>query len=182
MKYSLFILLLFAFGCGNTEKQQKPQDSSANVVIATDVQPPAKNDLPTHDTILWIGKSARWKYGPGQIFDGSYDSLTSLFLPCGEIKAKHADRSEIDYDLVSNCDSAFTSRVRVMLYDKIDTSFHVLPHTLTLVPTGEAVRPLVQLSSGTETITLRPEQAARVQAAAVMRKNIYLQKKMMTNK
>jgi len=177
MKYSIFILLLFVFGCGNNAKQQKPQDSSSNVVIAPEAQPSVNNDLPTRDTILWIGKSARWKYSPGQTFDGSYDSLTSLFLPCGEIKAKHADRSEIDYDLVSNCDTAFTSRVRVMLFDKIDTSFHVLPHTLTLVPAGEAVRPLVQLSSGSEVITLKPEQAARVQAAAVMRKKVYLQRK-----
>jgi hypothetical protein len=180
MKYFLLLCLL-CFSCNSPQPAEQKADTTTTAAAEPPVKEESKKDGVTpvsevHDTVLWIGKSARWKMSPAEIFDGSYDSTTSLFLACGNTKAQRVDKSQIDYDLVNNCDSAFSARVRVMLYDRIDTSYHALPHTISVVPSTETAKPFVQLQHGTETITLNPRQAARVQAAVIQRKNLYLQK------
>jgi hypothetical protein len=186
MKYFLLLCLL-CFSCNSPQPTEQKTDTTSGAGTEPPVDNGSKKDGVTpvsevHDTIIWIGKSARWKMSPAEIFDGSYDSTTSLFLACGNTKAQHVDKSQIDYDLVNNCDSAFSARVRVMLYNRIDTSYHALPHTISVIPSTETSKPLVQLQHGTETITLNPRQAARVQAAAVQRRLVYLQKQKLLQK
>src|SRR5450432_1182138 len=120
MKSICFLLCtMILFGCHN--------DPPA-VTATTDKPSPTI----IHDTILWIGKSARWKKTMAEIYDGSYDSVSSLFIPCGKTNSIKVSRDQIDFDLINNCDTSFGSRVRLFDLVRGDSFPKALPHEVVL--------------------------------------------------
>ena len=90
MKFSFFLFIAVAvISCHNSNTTEPPkEDTSSNQNITDSSIGNSKNggsNVPViHDTILFLGKSARWKKSLQEVYDGSYDSLTSMFIPCGK--------------------------------------------------------------------------------------------------
>ena len=162
-----FLFAMIIFGCNNSPSV--PPAVSDTSAPAAPSDKPAPNVI--HDTVLWIGQSARWKKTPAEIYDGSYDSVSSFFMPCGKTSLVKVMRNQIDFDQISNCDTAIGSRIK--LFDlKIGDSFGtVLPHQVDLKTNS-------YFKSGGETISLRPAQQVRVQQAVAARDRIFIKKQM----
>jgi hypothetical protein len=188
MKYTFFLLfaiILFAcHGSGSTNTVSTDTSSTGAMQDSsvTASNSGSKNAPAIHDTILWIGKSARWKKSLAEVYDGSYDSLTSFFIPCGKTSTIKVSRENIEFDLVSNCDTSFGSRVRIFDLIRGDSTPVILPHQIVLDNATLLNKSTAHFNNGTETIALKPAQLIRVQQAAASRKDLYTRKVMMTQK
>ena len=181
MKFSFFLfIVIVATSChgSNTNEPPKPDTSSSQNSADSSIVNPKNSDqgrAVAHDTILFVGKSARWKKSPQEIYDGTYDSLSDLFIPCGKTNSIKVGLADIEYDLVSNCDTSFGSRVRLFDLIRGGTTAIPLPHQIEL-QNGQLQNKEVRFVAGTETIILKPAQSARVQQAAAERRDIYIKK------
>lgn len=175
MKFvSLLLFTIMLFACSGNGPANP---SISDTVVTAQMTPPTT----IHDTILWIGKSARWKKTPVEIYDGSYDSLSSFFIPCGKSNTIKVPRVSIEFDLVSNCDTSFGSRVRLLDLKRGDSTPVILPHQIVMEPGNLSGKASVQFNQGTETIVLKAQEAARVQQAAAARKYLYVHKQAMSH-
>ena len=184
MKFSFFLFVAMTIiSChdSNSTEPPKPDTSSGqNTADSTAVNSnnSGKGESVVHDTILFIGKSARWKKSPQEVYDGTYDSLNDLFIPCGKTNSIKVGLADIEYDLVSNCDTSFGSRVRLFDLIRGGTTAIPLPHQIEL-KNGQLQNKDVHFVAGSQTITLKPAQSARVQRAAAERNDIYMKKQVM---
>ncbi|HEV3224976.1 MAG TPA: hypothetical protein VGZ90_19000 [Puia sp.] len=181
MKFSFFLFIaLVIIACHNTSQTEpaKPDTSSGQNMTDSSTgnsKNGGRGEPVIHDTILFLGRSARWKKSPQEIYDGNYDSLTNLFIPCGKTNSIKVGFADIEYDLVSNCDTSFGSRVRLFEMVRGGTTAVQLPHQIELKD-GQLQSKEVHFTSGSETIILKPAQSARVQQAADKRREIYIKK------
>ncbi len=181
MKFSFFLCIaLMVISCHNSNSTEPPKpdtSSGQNTYDSTmgNTNKSGQGGAMIHDTVLFIGKSARWKKTPQEVYDGSYDSLTALFIPCGKTNPVKVGMADIEYDLVSNCDTSFGSRVRLFDLIRGGTTAIPLPHQIEL-KNGQLQNKEVHFISGTQTITLKPTQSARVAQAATERREIYIKK------
>ncbi len=184
MKISLFLFIAMAvISCHDsiTTEPPKPDTSSGQNTADSSIGNSnigGQGVAVIHDTILFIGKSARWKKSPEEVYDGSYDSLSDLFIPCGKTNSIKVGMADIEYDLVSNCDTSFGSRVRLFDLIRGGTTAIPLPHQIEL-KNGQLQNKDVHFVAGSQTITLKPAQSARVQQAAAERRDIYIKKQVM---
>jgi hypothetical protein len=181
MKFSFFLFItMLIISCHNSNSTEPPKpDTSSGQNTADSTIGNSKNSgqggSVVHDTILFVGKSARWKKSPQEIYDGTYDSLSDLFIPCGKTNSIKVGIADIEFDLVSNCDTSFGSRVRLFDLIRGGTTAIPLPHQIEL-QNGQLQNKEVRFVAGTETIILKPAQSARVQQAAAERRDIYIKK------
>jgi hypothetical protein len=181
MKFSFFLFIAMAvIACHNTSQTEPAKPDTASGQNITDsTTGNSKNGGPgepvIHDTILFLGRSARWKKSPQEVYDGSYDSLSSFFIPCGKTNSIKVGIADIEFDLVSNCDTSFGSRVRLFELIRGGSTAVALPHQIELKD-GQLQNKEIHFISGTETIILKPAQSARVQQAAAERRDIYIKK------
>ncbi len=184
MKISFFLFIALAvISCNNsnTTGPPKPDTSSGQNTADSSISNPnsgSQGGAVVHDTILFVGKSARWIKSQQEVYDGSYDSLSDLFIPCGKNNPIKVGIADIEYDLVSNCDTSFGSRVRLFDLIRGGTTAIPLPHRIEL-KNGQLQNKDVHFVSGSQTITLKPAQSARVQQAATERNDIYIKKQVM---
>jgi len=184
MKISFFLFIVLAvISCHDSNTTEPPKPDTSSVQNTTDsIISNSKNSGQSgsvvHDTILFVGKSARWKKSPQEVYDGSYDSLSDLFIPCGRANSIKVERADIEFDLVSNCDTSFGSRVRLFDLPRGGSAAVALPHQIEL-KNGQLQGKDVHFTAGTETIILKPAQSARVQRAADERREIYIKKQNM---
>ncbi len=184
MKISFFLFIAMAvISCHDSGTTEPPKPDTSSVQNRTDSTrgSPKKGGQGgelLHDTILFVGKSARWIKSPQEVYDGSYDSLSDLFIPCGKNNPIKVGMADIQYDLVSNCDTSFGSRVRLFDLIRGGTTAVPLPHQIEL-KNGQLQNKEVHFVAGTQTITLKPAQTARVQQAAAERRELYIKKQAM---
>jgi hypothetical protein len=108
---------------------------------------------------------------PAEIYDGSYDSVSSFFLPCGKIDLIKVMKDHIDFDMISNCDTSLGSRIKLFDLKMGDSFAKILPHQVDLKTNS-------YFKSGGETIILKPAQQVRVRRAVAVRKDMYIKKQM----
>ena len=101
-----------------------------------------------------------------------------MFIPCGKMNSIKVGFADIVYDLVSNCDTSFGSRVRLFDLVRGGTTAVQLPHQIELKD-GQLQSKDVHFTAGAVTIILKPAQSARVQKAADERREIYIKKQNM---
>jgi hypothetical protein len=184
MKISFFLFItVLVISCHNSNSTELPKPDTSSGQNTADSNIGNSNiggqgGSVIHDTILFIGKSARWKKSPQEVYDGSYDSLSDLFIPCGKTNSIKVGMADIEYDLVSNCDTSFGSRVRLFDLIRGGTTAIPLPHQIEL-KNGQLQNKDVHFVAGSQTITLKPGQSARVQQAAAERNDIYIKKQNM---
>ncbi|HTB26179.1 MAG TPA: hypothetical protein VK711_12470 [Puia sp.] len=184
MKFIFFLFIaMLVISCHSSNSTEQPNpDTSSGQNTADSTIANSKNNgqggAVVHDTILFVGKSARWKKSPQEIYDGTYDSLSDLFIPCGKTNSIKVGMADIEYDLVSNCDTSFGSRVRLFDLIRGGTTAIPLPHQIEL-KNGQLQNKDVHFIAGSQTITLKPAQSARVQQAAAERRDIYIKKQVM---
>src|ERR1700676_1815708 len=104
MKLIFFLIIAMAlFACNNNNSTDPPKPDTSSSQNTTDSTIGNSNisgqgRAVIHDTILFLGKSARWKKSPQEIYDGTYDSLSDLFIPCGKTNSIKVGIADIEFD------------------------------------------------------------------------------------
>jgi hypothetical protein len=192
MKYILIlipIVILAASGCNNSNNKSSDRFDSAKAMVMTDTTTNTLHDTPAiakpdnggvvHDTILWVGVTARWIKSQDFAYDGTYDSTNYIFMPCGQESTVKVPKENIDFSITSNCDTSFGSRVKLMYMIKGDTVPPVvLPFTV--VSAGQVNdNTMVHFNNGTQMILIRPQEAVRVRQAAAVHRATYMRREVL---
>jgi hypothetical protein len=181
MKYSYLLLsltVLASCSCHNNNQQSGPPDKADTSTLAqANPSPGASPSEQTTDTILWVGKAARYTKSQDLIYDGKYDSVTGIFIACNSNVSTKVDNQLISYDDVSNCDTSFRKTAQLILMPKTGAAGTVIPLQVDEAHEVNA-NAAVHFNNGTQTVTLKPSDAARVHAAATVHMNTYLQRQM----
>jgi hypothetical protein len=114
---NLFVCFCFFCPCcflschDKTSRAGERADSSTRVA---ELVPGAPAAAQKSDTVLWLGIFARWNYGPGEAYDGNYDTTNNIFVMCSSKKAQVVGRAQIIFQASGNCDTAFNDRLKLM--------------------------------------------------------------------
>ena len=104
MKNLLWVLMLVAgWGCGPGEGKKNNGYNEKN------------EDPANTDTVVWVGIFARWMFNERENYDGSYDTVSKIFVMCSNNQAIEVPREQIIFQVSGYCDTAAANRVKLMI-------------------------------------------------------------------
>jgi len=127
------------------------------------------------DTFVWVGVHARWNYNQGVEYDGNYDTVHEVFVICSSDKHAKVPRNQVVLESSSSCDTAFSSRVRIMLYQRDNHLLKTIGNASSAGVTSTGSPTLsFTTQQGSRTIPLKQAEAVRIKQTFYLRNRILI--------